>query len=294
RVVGVRTSLEEGDLYADVVVIAQGVNALLVQKAGLGEDLAMEHAALAVKEVLALPSEKIEERFGLNPGEGATIEMLGAATRGLTGNAFLYTNKDTLSLGVGALVSELVREKLNVNDLLEDLKRHPAVRPLIEGAETQEYMAHLIPETGYDHMPQVVGDGVVVVGDAAGFLNAVNREGSNMAMISGRLAGLAVVEAKERGDFSRRGLAGYRRRLEESFILKDLHHLRHAVPFLAANPQILGEYPALASELAREFFTVDGTPKAEKLRKFLSIVRRRRPIWRVGADLVRTVRAVGL
>lgn len=294
RVVGVRTSLEDGDLYGRVVVIAQGVNALLVQRAGLGPDLAMNQAALAVKEVLALPSETIEDRFGLEKGEGATIEMIGASTRGLVGNAFLYTNKDTLSIGVGALVSQLVERKWNINDILEELKQHPAVRPLIRGAETQEYMAHLIPEVGYDRLPRLVGDGVVVVGDAAGFLNAVNREGSNMAMISGKLAGEAIIEAKKRGDFSARSLSAYQEKLRDSFILKDLYRLRDSIPFMERNSQFFTVYPEMASALAREFFTVDGTPKEEKHRRMLDLVRQRRPLWRVGLDLVHAWRSIGL
>ena len=87
---------------------------------------------------------------------------------------------------------------------MEYVKTHPMIRPYIQGAEPQEYLAHLIPEGGYHSMPKVVGDGVLVVGDAAQLVNAIHREGSNMAMTSGRLAAETIVEAKERGDFSKR------------------------------------------------------------------------------------------
>lgn len=293
QVVGVRTSLEDGDLYGRVVIIAQGVNALLVQEAGLGPDLRMDQAALGVKEVLALPSEKIEDRFGLEKGEGATIELVGFPTRGMAGNAFIYTNKDTISFGGGAILSQLVARKLNMSELLDAVRMHPAVKPLLEGAERVEYTAKLMPERGYRHLPRLVGNGVLVVGDAAGFLNPIHREGSNMAMISGKLAGEAVVRAKEKGDFSARGLSSYLEALRESFILKDLKKIQDAVPFLEETPRFLGVYPHLLSQLMREYFTVDGRPKEEKRRKFWNLVRGTVPPLTLVRDVLRAWKVMG-
>ena len=66
--------------------------------------------------------------------------------------------------------------------------------PLIEGSEVKEYSAHLIPEGGYKTIPELFGDGWVVVGDAAQLNNAIHREGSNLAMTSGRFAGEAIFQ----------------------------------------------------------------------------------------------------
>ena len=80
--------------------------------------------------------------------------------------------------------------------MLEAFKAHPSIKPLIEGSEVKEYAAHLIPEGGYKAVPQLCGDGWVVVGDAAQLNNAIHREGSNLAMTSGRFAAEAIFQIK--------------------------------------------------------------------------------------------------
>ena len=264
RVVGVRTGREEGDLYAVVVIAADGVNSLLAQKAGLHPEWKPNQVALAVKEVIALPRERITDRFHLEEEAGATIEMVGEATAGMMGTAFIYTNKDSLSIGVGAVISDLVATQTNPNDLLEQLKAHPVVRPLVEGGETREYLAHLIPEGGFHGVPRVHCDGMLVVGDAAQLVNSYHREGSNLAMLSGKLAAETVIEARKRGDFSAAALSAYRRRLDESFIMKDLRKYAHASAYFEHRKHFFTLYPDLVNMAAREFLTVDSVPKRRK------------------------------
>jgi electron transfer flavoprotein-quinone oxidoreductase len=122
-------------------------------------------------------------------------------------------------------------------------------------------------------MPQVYADGVVVVGDAAGFVNPLNREGVNLAMLSGKLAAQAIVEANERGDFSAATLSRYRELLEESIVIKDLYKIRNVTDFAHARPHLLREYPQLMSDIAREYLTVDGLPKSAKQKKIAGLVR---------------------
>src|SRR5690606_14196593 len=95
---------------------------------------------------------------------------------------------------------------------IADLKAHPALAPLVEGGDVKEYSAHLIPEGGYDHMPEIVGDRLLVAGDAAGLCLAAGiwLEGVNFAIGSGAAAGEAAHEALAAGDTSARGLRGYR------------------------------------------------------------------------------------
>lgn len=286
QVVGVRTGREDGDLYADVVIAADGVNSLLAKAAGLHLEPSPRHVALAVKEIIALPREKIQDRFALEGDEGTAIEVFGEATAGMFGTGFIYTNRESISLGIGAVLADFVRTGLTPYDVIERFKANPMVRRLIAGGETKEYMAHLIPEGGYDHLPKLCADGFLVVGDAAGLVNSVHIEGSNLAMVSGRLAAETVLEAREKGDFSEGALSTYRTKLEDSFIMKDLKKYRRAPDFFEANPHFFSLYPDLVNEAAGEFLSVDERTKAEKQRKILGMVAARRPLWRLGRDLM--------
>jgi electron transfer flavoprotein-quinone oxidoreductase len=288
RVVGVRTG-REGDLYADVVVVCEGIGLgsrllekTLIRGKPLKKPLKPNQAAMAVKEVMAMDSVTIESRFNCDPGEGASIECYGDATRGLSGFMFIYTNKETLSVGGGALLSEMADTRLSreelarrtPNEILNHFKRHPAIRPLLQGGETVEYLAKMIPEGGYRAIPRLYGNGYLVCGDAAMLSNPVHREGSNLAMESGRLAGEAVVHAKEKGDFSEAALREYRLRLDRSWVMADMKKYDRAVPLLEHNPQLLGKYPQLLDRAMDEFFRVDGVSKWDKQSKILRMLRK--------------------
>ena len=292
KVIGVRTGRPDGDLYADVVIAADGANSLLAQDVGLRDEIPASEAALAVKEVIALPREVVEDRFGLTGRQGATIELYADASWGMVGTAWIYANLDSLSIGVGALISQLVERGIQPNDLLEHFKSHPMVAPLLEGGETREYLAHLIPEGGLRGMPKLYTDGMVVVGDAAMFINSMHREGSNLAMMSGKLAAETILRARESSDFSGRSLAHYEKLVRESPIYKDLHKYRNMSRFFESHPEFFTLYPDLLNEAAREMLTVDGETKRAKQRKiFWSALKRRLP-WRMALDFFRAWRSV--
>ncbi|HEY7035846.1 MAG TPA: FAD-dependent oxidoreductase [Thermomicrobiales bacterium] len=291
RVVGVTTGEPDGDLLAHCVVLADGANSLLAQRVGLHREWEPIEQALVAKELIALPAEKIEDRFALPAGFGTAYEIFGESTWGLLGYGFIYTNKESISIGTGALLHDLIETGINVSDMLDRFKRHPAIAPLIAGGETIEYSAHLIPEGGFDRLPQLYADGVVVVGDAAGLVNPLNREGANLAMISGRLAAQAIIEAKQRDDFSIASLSRYRELLDESVVVKDLHKIRRVTPFAHARPHLLRDYPLLASDIAREYLTVDGTPKKDKQAKIAGMIRRL-PKKRLLGDAVGALRSL--
>jgi flavin-dependent dehydrogenase len=125
------------------------------------------------------------------------------------------------------------------------LKKHPSIAPLIEGGEMKEYAAHLIPEGGFHAVPQVYGDGWMIVGDSGGFVNAVHREGSNLAMTTGRLAAETVIAAKAAGQvMSAKTLRAYKAALDESFVMKDLHKYRDMPKVLHTSPQFFTTYPS--------------------------------------------------
>ncbi|MDQ0339123.1 electron transfer flavoprotein-quinone oxidoreductase [Caldalkalibacillus uzonensis] len=269
RVVGVRTDRPDGDVYADVVVLADGVNSLLAKSLGFHKEWKPDEVALATMEVLKLDKTTIEERFNLEPNQGCTIEIFGDATQGILGTGFVYTNKDSINIGVGALLSGLIKHKLKPYELLERLKQHPLIRPLIAGSEPQEYLAHLIPEGGYRSMPKLVGHGVLVVGDAAQLVNSIHREGSNLAMTSGVLAAEAIITAKELNDFSENILDSYRINLLNSFVGQDLKKYKAATHHFERFPQYFEQYIPMLNRAAGRFLTVDGTPKKEKQKQLV-------------------------
>ena len=256
-VVGVRTDRSDGDIRARVVIAADGVNSFLAKEVGLLPKSDPHHHTLGIKEVLHLPAHVIEDRFALGPQEGIDIEMLGT-TRGMAGGGFLYTNHDTLSVGVVVEVDALAKSGVRPEELILDLKTHPAIAPLLRGAVLKEYSAHLIPEGGYNTMPELAIDGMLLVGDAAGMCLAAGLwlEGVNFAIGSGLAAGRAAARAASSGDASALGLASYRRDLESSFVLKDHKRLRGA-PNLVLSERVQQKYPGMTADLVEALFSVN-------------------------------------
>lgn len=269
KVVGVRTDRPNGEVYADVVVLADGVNSLLAKSLGFRKNIKPDQVALCAMEVLNMPKAKINDRFGLEDNEGCSIEIFGDATQGQLGTAFMYTNKESISIGVGTTLSGMIRAKVKPYELLEYVKNHPMIRPYIHDGEPAEYLAHLIPEGGYHAIPKLVGNGVMIVGDAAQLVNAVHREGSNMAMASGKMAAEAIIKAKANNNFSETGLDSYRTSIYDSFIGKDLKKYKDLAHTFEAHPQYMNEYIPLMNRAASQFFTIDGTPKREKQSKIM-------------------------
>lgn len=260
RVVGIVAGGEE--FYSDVVILADGVNSILAQKAGLRGELSPEDVNQGVKEIIQLPREIIEDRFHLTGDEGAAIECLGFCTRGVHGGGFLYTNKESVSLGVVVQLKGLMESNLKSAELLDGFKEHPYIAPLIKGGTTVEYSAHLIPAAGLKMMPRLYGEGVLVAGDAAALVLGTGRalEGINFAIASGIAAAETVKMAKEEGDYSRESLSIYRNLLAQTFVLQDLETFKGAPHFLD-NPRLYTTYPDLICGLAEKIFTVDGKPK---------------------------------
>lgn len=283
KITGIKTS--DGDeLTANVVIACDGVNSIIAQKAGFIDELKPSEVALGSKEVISLPSSVIEDRFQLNPGEGATMEMFGSVSLGMLGYAFLYTNKESLALGVGCKLSDYQRTGLRPSDHLEHVKAHPLVKKLISGGKLLEYSAHLIPEGGYKSMPPLAADGFLVAGDAAQMTNPAYREGSNLAMTAGKLAAETVIEAKKKGDYTKATLSLYVEKLKESYVLPDMEDIQDLEEHVENSPGFLEFYPKLACELAQLRFSADGVPKRTHLKTALGMIRERGFV-RVAKDL---------
>ena len=281
---GVKTELE--DYYCDIVVLADGVNSLLAKQIGLRGDLKPEDVALSVKEVIKLSPEIINERFHVNSDEGCIYEIFGGPMSGMLGLGFMYTNKDSVSIGLGVTLSELIEKSLRPYELLDRMKEHPEIAPLIKDGELIEYSAHLIPEGGFKKVPILFGAGVMVCGDAAMFVNNLHWEGTNLAMISGKLAGETAVIALGKGDFSERALSRYQEELEDSFIMKDLRTYKDLMSGIGERAsEFLGYYPEKINSFFEMFTSVDGVPKRQKYLAFIKTFFTERSISELFKDL---------
>ena len=293
RVAGVKTDRDGGEIQADVVILADGVNSLVAQRAGLRREVEPDHVALAVKETHFLPAEVIEQRFNISGDEGVVIEAAGAVTEGMLGTGFIYTNKESLSVGIGCLVSDFVDTGVTPYGLLDRFKQHPSIRRLLEGSEVKEYAAHLIPEGGYKAMPKLFGDGWLIVGDAAQMVNSLHREGSNMAMSSGRMAAETVVELRQTSrPMTAKSLRLYREKLDASYVIKDLKKYRDLPGVLHRNKQFVTTYPRLLSRAAQAWIRVDGEDKKAKERAIARSFLKGRSLRGLVGDAFKIARAV--
>ncbi len=269
RVTGVTT--DRGDsLTAPVVIACDGVNSFIAKDCGLYPNFSGDHFTLGVKEVLALPRDVIEQRFNVRGTDGVDIEIVGG-TGGIAGGGFIYTNIDTVSIGAVLSLKELGASKKRPEEIIAGLKTHPSIAPLIEGGELKEYSAHLIPEAGYDHMPAMVADGLMIAGDAAALCLAAGLwlEGVNFAISSGMAAGATAVEAVDRNDATAKGtLSGYRKRMEADFTLADHKKLRGA-PGLILGERMQQRYPQVVCNVANAMFTVTNPTPKQGARKLL-------------------------
>ena len=268
NVIGVKTDYEE--YFSDIVIIADGVNSLLAKQIGARQDIQSKDVALSVKEVLKLDSNIIDERFNLENNNGCICEFIGYPMDKVMGLGFLYTNKDSLSIGIGISLEDLKKYKLNANDILEKLKAHPTISSLIKNAELIEYSSHLIPEGGYNKLPKLYGNGFMIIGDAAMLVNNIHWEGTNLAMKSGQLAAETAINALNNNDFSEKSLALYQQKLKNSYVIKDLKTYRNLLNNLTPRTKsFFGYYPKKISEFFEIFTAVNSKPKKQEFKKYI-------------------------
>ena len=256
KVVGVEA---DGDvLEAKTVILADGVNSLLAEQLGMTKRVAAQNVAVGVKELIELPKEVLQNRFNLTGDEGVAWLFAGAPTDGLMGGGFLYTNASTISLGLVCGLHHLKEAKKSVPQMLEDFKQHPIVAPLIAGGKMVEYAAHVVPEAGLRMQTELVRDGVLVAGDAAGMCMNLGFtiRGMDLAISSGEAAANAVLAAMQRADFSKQSLSEYLRLLDAG-ALRDMKMYQRMPAFLD-NPRMFSQYPEMAVGIAGELFTVTG------------------------------------
>ncbi len=283
KIVGIKTELE--DYYADIVILADGVNSLLAKKIGLRKDLKPQDVALGVKEVIKISEEKINERFNINTDEGCITEIVGYPMNEMLGLGYIYTNKNSVTIGLGVALDELSEKQLKPYELLDKLKTHPSIEALIKDGELIEYSAHLIPEGGYNKIPKLYDNGVMVIGDAAMLVNNLHWEGTNLAMLSGKYAAETAIEALNKNDYSSNCLKGYKQKLEQSFIMKDLQSYKNLMPSMhKRRKSFTGYYIEKINSFFEMFTSVDGIVKRDKFRNFIKTFFTDRNIFELGKD----------
>lgn len=268
KVIGIETDLEE--YYANIVIIADGVNSLLAKQLNLRNEIHPKHAALAIKEVIKIDKKLLEDRFNLTDKKGCIYEFIGYPMDNQLGLGFLYTNKDSVAIGLGIGLDDLKTQELNPNDVLEKLKLHPLIQPLIKDGELLEYSAHLIPEGGYNQIPKLYTAGAMVVGDAAMLVNNIHWEGTNLALKSGQLAAQTAIEAIENNDFSEKSLSSYQQKIKNSYVIKDLKTYKDILHNVdKRTSSFFGYYPKKITEFFEIFTNVNAKPKKQEFRQYI-------------------------
>jgi len=291
KVVGIKTGDEE--LEADLVISAEGANAIVAERAGLIKPVNVKNIAIGVKQVYKLSEDAINERFNTVNGKGVAMLCAGECNKGISGGAFLYTNKESISLGLVVDSQSWKNSKLPLADVAEQLKQLPALARYLEGGELIEYSAHLIPEGGFNSLPELCADGFLLTGDAAGLV--VNRgftvRGMDYAILSGIAAAETANEAIEAGDYSKGFLKSYENKLKQT-VLKDLKTSKNSHDYIAHSRHLFTTYPTLAAGLMKNLYSVDGNPAKSVIGMCKQAISGKLPYFDVLKDIVKGGRSL--
>jgi electron transfer flavoprotein-quinone oxidoreductase len=242
EIVGV-TCEELDPIEANLVVAADGVNSELAREAGLMDWEEPEEWFQGVKAVVDLPDGAVEDRFGIGEDEGEAHLFSGDLFQGVRGGGFVYTNDSTLSVGTVFHLDSLVAEEAESHELLDALLTHPMLAEYFDGEYDEvEYSAKLVPDSKKVAHPSPHQGRLVLVGDAAGQMQAQGPiiKGMNHAVSAGALAAEAFVEADTRGHPAEAGQR-YEAKLRDEGVMKKLRPARYGVV------SAVGERDAVAS-----------------------------------------------
>lgn len=279
-------------LRARYVVLAEGANSVLAERYGFLPRPATTAMALGIKETLALDKSLLEERFRVSTDEGAAMLFSGEVCGARPGGAFLYTNQETLSLGVVCPLASLAQSDIPAAELLERLKTHPALYPLLRGSETLEYGAHLVPEGGLHSLPvQYAGDGWLLVGDA--LRSCVNTgfsiRGMDMALIGAQAAAQTLINACRKRE-PQNLFPAYHQDIQHSLLWAVLQRYQD-VPALLQRPGWYRQWPALMESVSREIWRQGDRP-VSPLRQIVWRQFRRHGLRHLAGDIIRSLRCL--
>ncbi len=259
--VGVRAG--EDELRAHVVVAADGVNSFLARDAGIRAKEPTKHLAVGVKSVIRMAPAVLESRFHLSGDEGVAYAIVGDATQGCGGGGFLYTNKDSISVGVVMRLDDLAAKGLVSSEVHDHFLSHPAIAPLLKDGELLEYGCHLTIEDGPAMVEQpLTRPGLIIIGDAGGFtLNTgLTIRGMDLAAGSAIAAADTVLAALEANHFSQAAMDRFHTELDTGFVGQDMKLYRKAPAFLETE-RMYKEYGLLLADILHGVFDLDTTPR---------------------------------
>ncbi len=263
------------ELEFDAYLLCDGANSRLLDKTPLVTDVQralgkgyrkykMVSQEWGAKVIIKLDEKTVEDRFNLMQGDGVAHEMvLGFMPRGVQAGGFMYSNRDTISLGVMVRMESAWGKKFYMRDAMDAYVRHPVIQPYVRGGEEVEYATHWAPIGGINWMPDLYHDRLLVGGDTAQMLLAtgLNIEGMNFAIKAGLLAGATYADAWKSGrNFSARALEAYERRLWNSYVLQDLAQFRN-IDHITTNPRLFNEYPKLIASIFDKIVWPTGLPR---------------------------------
>jgi electron transfer flavoprotein-quinone oxidoreductase len=261
--------LDNGEqIYSDVVIVAEGALSSFTEEARLRSKIKSNLITLYCKEVLELESEKIEERFSLEKNEGCIIGMIGFPTSGAIGKAAIFTNKDSISLMLGAYLDQIINKGLSPYQLLQRTKDHPLIRRLIQGAKPVEYQAHIIPKSGYKNIPKLYDNGILVVGDAAGMISG--RHGTDLAMLTGQYAAETISQAMARNDYSANSLSVYEKKVYSSYFAKDMEASKNSEKYYLEHPDADFLISKALNSASYKFFRVEMMEHKKKVDEIIN------------------------
>lgn len=238
RVVGIRTgdkgigkdgkpkgNYEPGvDILAKVTIIGEGSHGSLTkkmkQRLKLDEGCNPQVYAIGVKEIWELPKDRVKP--------GHVFHTMGYPLNSSTyGGGWIYHMQDNL-LDIGLVVGLDYKDPLlDPHHELQRMKLHPYLKELLQGGKLVAYGAKTIPEGGLFSMPKLYADGMLLVGDSAGFLNSMRLKGIHLAMKSGMMAAEATLQALLKEDYSSETLKTYSEIFQKSWAYKELYETRN-------------------------------------------------------------------
>jgi len=220
-----KSTFEPGvDIRAKVTILADGVRGnltkSLVRQLGLDEGRSPQLYAIGIKELWEVPKDRVRA--------GRVIHTMGYPLKmDEFGGGFIYAMPDGV-LSVGFVSGLDYRDPMfDPHTAFQHFKRHPVVAPLLQGGQMVRYGAKALPEGGWHTIPRVYADGVLIAGDAAGFLNSMRLKGVHLAMRTGMLAADTAFEAVRAGDVSASKLKSYEQRIEASAVRRELYPVRN-------------------------------------------------------------------
>lgn len=275
RIIGIRAG--EDEITGQVIIVADGVNSLVSER-GLGAPRPKTNEmAVGIKEVYEISASTIENRFLCPEGEGSAMLFVGDCTHGSIGGGFLYTNNESISIGLVATIKELSESNTTIYQAMDDFKKHPAVAPILKGGKMVEHSGHMVSEGGWNMIPQHIFDGCLVAGDAAMLCMNLGYQvrGMDFAVASGRFAAEAACDAIDKGDVSAQGLNSYEEKLRNSFVFKDLETFKKWPETMEGWHEMFTDYPEMVKEIFNALFCVDGTPQQHLVKRIKPIIKKR-------------------